>query len=195
MTEETFCRKIFILAEVLQTEISEQLVETYWTILKDYSNNELERMFDTVIRTCKFFPKPSELIEIIEGSQSDKSLGAWVKVVRAIEQVGYYSSPKFDDQLIHFVIEQLGGWMNLCTKTIDELKWTQKEFERLYSYYKTNTDAVGYISDHLIGFHESENAKKGYDDYTSEPILIGTQSKLQSIIIREKRDARDSRTA
>ena len=42
----------------------------YWVALDPYGDEETERAFQEAARRCKFFPKPAELIELIEGSST-----------------------------------------------------------------------------------------------------------------------------
>ncbi|MBM7074576.1 hypothetical protein JQC92_21590 [Shewanella sp. 202IG2-18] len=76
----------------------------------------------------QFCPKPADVIKQIEGTGDDRAFTAWAKVLYGIHHVGAWSSIKFDDVLIHHVIEKIGGWVSLCKLKESELAFKQKDF-------------------------------------------------------------------
>ncbi|WP_133408158.1 DUF6475 domain-containing protein [Parashewanella tropica] len=81
-----------------------------------------------------FCPKPADVIKQIEGRGADKASAAWAKVLYAIHHVGAWSSIKFDDLLIHLVIEKIGGWASVCKLKECELSFKQKDFIGHYQF-------------------------------------------------------------
>jgi hypothetical protein len=70
---QSFFRALILLSKIFSKEIDEQIIQTYWYVLKDYSEKEIRQAFNRAIRECKFFPPPAQLIEFIEGNQKIKA--------------------------------------------------------------------------------------------------------------------------
>jgi len=107
-TDKTrFAELITGLAQTFHVAVGAVDLETYWRLLNWFSLDEIEQAIANYCRSSKgnrFFPKPSELVALIRGSDTDQALRAWSKVLRAIRGVGPYRTVVFDDPLIHAVI-------------------------------------------------------------------------------------------
>src|SRR5437870_914018 len=106
------------IGELYGKNISSHLIDIYWQVLKQYELVDVQNAFQSHVQNpdCgQFFPKPADIVRFIEGSGETKALLAWAKVERAIRQLGSYQSVVFDDSLIHIVIEDMGGWVKLCS--------------------------------------------------------------------------------
>lgn len=68
--KKTFMQMFYSLTELLGEEIPRNRAEMYFDLLKEYSAYQLKVAFNTATRTCRFFPKPVELIEMIPQWQS-----------------------------------------------------------------------------------------------------------------------------
>lgn len=163
--ESKFKEYMLVLGEIFDKEITPALTGVYWKTLEHFSDEQCKRAFEQVIQTAKFFPKPAEFIEILEGRAENKAVHAWIEVNEAVRRFGPYQSVKFSDPVIHSVVQTMGGWPKLMDCTMDEWKWRQKEFERLYAVI---TERDGKHPDHLPGIHELENA-----EYKGQVIRIG----------------------
>jgi len=165
--------KIFTpLGIIFEKSVSKELVKIYYELLKGYSDEQIDRALNITAKTCKFFPKPAEIIETIEGNQSEKSLLAWEKVKRGIEEAGVYQSVIFDDLVIHKVIDSLGGWISIF-EIEGDLTWYQKDFERLYQAYNNKPQLLQNTPKKLLGLIEIENRNSNYLEDIPEAILIG----------------------
>lgn len=178
-----------LLGEIHGKEITLALKDLYWKMLKPFSDEQCERAFEALIMSARFFPKPVDFIEQICGKQGDQGTAAWVTVIKAVSRVGNYRSVRFTDPVIHGVIEVMGGWPEFCMMQADDVKWKQKEFERLYQVMQANG---GKFPDHLPGTHELENFKNGfgsdhpdialieYDGYAEEgPEMITSEMEIR----------------
>ncbi|MFA5340570.1 MAG: DUF6475 domain-containing protein, partial [Clostridia bacterium] len=143
-----------------------------------------ENAFKKIIQSCRFFPKPVDFIEILNGKKQDQATIAWIEVLGAVKSIGNYQSVKFSNPVIHSVINAMGGWENLAaTMTIDEEKWKQKEFEKLYQVMERRGNHPKY----LAGAHENSNTPSmiaAYEDRTGkkfnqEIIEIGFEEQKQ----------------
>ncbi len=154
--KKKFAEYMTLLGELFDKEISPLLRDTYWKVLDGFDDVECERAFQETIKTCKFFPKPVELLEVINGTEADKAVEAWAKVDKAMREIGNYDSVDFGDRKIHKCIEMLGGWDYLGTLTESDWKWKRKEFESLYHGIKSEDGP-----DYIPGLAEKNNALLG----------------------------------
>lgn len=167
----------FILAigEMFDKEISDVLRQLYWNSLEPFTDEQCKKAFNEIILSSRFFPKPVDIIEAIRGTQGNRATEAWIQTLNAIRRIGTYQSVKFDDPVIHAVIEHMGGWPEMGNMLVDEEKWKQKEFERLYPIM----EARGNLPDYLPGREEISNTSKGYIEHITPPIMIGGKECLR----------------
>lgn len=161
---EYFAKIMIMLSEVYGDgrEPSDLKKEVYFSALKRYDIGVLKHAIEHMIMVRVFpsFPKPGEIIQEIEGTKQSRAVMAWTEVVDAIRKTGPYVSVKFTDPVIHSVIEFMGGWPSLGDWLEDELKWKQKEFERLYE--AMSNSPRGKAPGYLPGIHELQNSNAGY---------------------------------
>ncbi len=178
-----FMELIASIGEIYSKPISTSLAEIYWRSLKSFEFEDVEKAFHAHIHNpdCgQFFPKPADIIRFIEGSGETKALRAWTMVEKAIQQVGSYQSVAFDDALIHAVLEDMGGWVKLCSTTSDELPFRVNEFQKRYMGFliKKPERHPKYLS----GIAETGNAKNGFE--IKPPLLIGDAKKAEQVMLR-----------
>lgn len=126
----------------------------------------------------QFAPMPADLIRLLEGTRTDRSLIAWGKVLDAIQRVGAYQSVAFDDPAIHATIEDLGGWMKVCRGNTDDLSYLQKRFCDSHKAYSARGDFP--YPAKLIGEHEAQNRLNGFEP--APPLLVGDAKKAQLVL-------------
>jgi len=161
-----------VLGELFDKPISELLMSVYWKTLQPFDDDSCKKAFETVIATAKFFPKPADFLEILRGKNEDQAARAWIKVIETVRRVGNYQSVKFDDPVIHSIFKFWGGWPVISDWQESELKWKQREFERLYAIMAAGNKHPAY----LPGQCEIDNAARGFD-VKSEIVFIGSQDK------------------
>ena len=159
------------LAEVFDKEISETLLAVYWQVLEPYQDDEALKALNSCLKGCKFFPKPADILEFLQGKVDDRAVQAWEQVDKTMREHGNYVSVDFGDSKIHRVIELLGGWSYLGTLTEDEWKWKRKEFESAYRAIQGNGGPA-----RVAGLIEQSNAPFGYEG--SELVQIGHGKRL-----------------
>ena len=59
--------------ELYDKNISKGLLDVYWDALDVYSDEECEKGFKEIIKSCVFFPKPAEIINLIEKANKCKT--------------------------------------------------------------------------------------------------------------------------
>ena len=175
--KKRFSELMGLLSLTFDKEITKPLNDVYFAILKNYDDESCEKAFMECLTGCKFFPKPAELLEAMNGAETDKATEAWAKVDKAMREIGNYDSVDFGDRKIHKCIEILGGWDYLGTLTEADWKWKRKEFESLY---KGIQSADG--PDYIPGLAEKNNALlgrvelKGYELPTPERVGVPVKS-------------------
>lgn len=175
-------RKLFLLnmatlGEVFDKQISDTLLEIYWRILEPFDDSQCISAFKRAVIELKFFPKPAELIEILQSKKEFAATNAWIDVLNAVRRIGCYRSVRFADPVIHSVVQIMGGWTRFADMTTDDEKWKQREFEKLYTLLSAQD---GRHADYLPGIHESENSNSGWNvepdivqiGHTKQPMLI-----------------------
>jgi len=156
------------LGELFDKPITPLLTSLYWKTLEPFTDEECEGAIEEILLSAKFFPKPAEFMERLRGKEQDKATVAWIKLVDGIRSKGPYRSVKFDDPVIHAVIEFMGGWPSTGDWLEDEMKWKQREFERLYGIMQGQRNYPKYLS----GIVEMMNNANGYE-IQEEVALIG----------------------
>jgi len=168
-------------AAICKKDLPKEVLEIYWRALKRFELADVERVLQAHVEdpdVGQFLPKPADIIRRLEGSGEDKALRAWTKVMQAIEHVGSYESVVFDDARIHVVLADMGGWIALCGRHMEQLKFLQHEFQKRYRYslaqVPSNYPKV------LGGVISRDNASKGFD--TPAPVFIGDESKARQVM-------------
>ena len=124
------------LCELFDKKPSPEFTEIYWSVLKDrLSLEQFKSACSKAAASAKFMPKPAELLEAV-GLAGAKAMAArvaeaWDAVRGAMDRHDYTTSVDFGT-LVNAVIRTMGGWQELCEKTVPELVWVRKDFERLY---------------------------------------------------------------
>lgn len=175
-----FAKLMGILAEVFDNkEPSALKIELYYQILGKYDIEQLSTAVQSMIaaRVYPSFPKPAEIIEAIQGKTEERAIKAWIEVVKALREIGTHQSVKFNNPVIHSVIEAMGGWLEIGKTRTDDMKWKQKEFERLYSIM----EAQGNHPEYLPGQSEISNIGRGYTENVKAPIEIPKQRRLRML--------------
>jgi len=146
------------IAELYSKPLSPSMLEIYWTIFKDYP---LENIKSAIHRHLldhtqgKFMPKPADLLKYFEKSLEEKASNAWTQVSAAIGFFGAHESVIFEDNLIHAVIADMGGWIRLCHIQESQLFFEEKEFKRRYVSYQYHPPTT--CPAQLKGLYNHEN--------------------------------------
>jgi phage pi2 protein 07 len=174
---DSFMEILDAVAEQYNKTLSDGLKELYWQGLKDYDFKAVSMALTRHIRNTEngqFMPKIADIVKMLEGSSQDTAYSAWTKVDKAVRRVGTYSTVIFDDPLIHKVISDMGGWVQLGHKQENEWPFVAKEFENRYRGFKSRNEVPEYPTA-LIGMFEAHNSKEGYK--SQPPVLIGDKEK------------------
>lgn len=169
-----FIQMLTGLGVIYSKPINEPLIDLYWRAMNRYDLPAVKEALQAHIDnpdTGQFMPKPADVVRYLEGSSRTRAMQAWSKVMDAIKHVGAYQSIVFDDPLIHAVIQNMGGWTNLCKVKNDELPFRANEFEKRYVGYVQHAP-ISYPKQ-LTGITEHCNQIQGFP--SPPPVLIGNQ--------------------
>jgi hypothetical protein len=178
---DEFCELIDLIAEQYSKPLSNGMKMLYWQELYDKDYPAVKTALFNHLRNPdngQFMPKVADIIRMIDGSSEDSGMIAWAKVDKELRSKGTYVSVVFDDFLIHAVLRDMGGWVQLGTKTDDEWPFIAKEFITRYRGFKSRNQKPDYPA-HLIGLAEMHNAKEGYK--IDPPILLGDKEKAKAV--------------
>lgn len=161
-------------------DLTKDILSIYFKTLEQYDIDTIINAITKAAVTFKFFPKPVELIEIIEGKTEDRAEIECNKVFEALKKIGPYQSVCFDDPVSQAVIKQhFGGWVKMCADIMeDTVHFSKKDFVLAYSSFQRSGIKVG---GYLPGICEIENNSRGIK--TKEYIkMIGNYEKCKMVL-------------
>lgn len=156
MNRDEFLPIINGLAEIYNENLSDVKLDMYFGCLEGYTADQFKRAVFGVLKSRVYpsMPKPSEIIEQIDGKIQDHALLAWEAVIKAIRHHGWYKSVCFEDRIINGVISAMGGWEQLNEMLIAEEPFRKREFVDLY---KALLRSGRTFPTKLIGYFERMN--------------------------------------
>lgn len=160
--------------------VSPFAIEVWWSACQPYTLEQVRKALSshaTDPDVGRFTPKPSDIVRVLGGTHSDRSLTAWNKVHQAMSAVGAYQSVIFDDSAIHTAVEDIGGWTAICRSEVDELPHLQRRFCASY------LSAVRGERQHpprLVGDFERLSMRGPHDP--PKPVLIGDPEKCMAVM-------------
>lgn len=168
-SRQKFSEFMTLISEMFDRDLSTAMTDLYWQALKPFPDEKCVEAFNRILLSVKFFPKPGEILEVLQGSQTYRATLAWLEVIEALSSIGCYQSVEFQDRAIHSTIEAMGGWVELSKITNDEIKWKQKEFENLYAVVSGGNDYPEY----LPGRFEIDNNARNFIQNIPERVKVG----------------------
>jgi len=177
-----FAKTLFAVAEYYGKELSTGVVDLYWQGLREYDLGAVQKALWAHARnpdTGQFMPKIADIAKVMQGRTADQAALAWSKVNQAVRRIGTYADVVFDDSVIHRVLADMGGWVQLGTKTEDEWPFVAKEFENRYRGYRMRDEQPEYAPV-LIGMANAHNAQNGFKG--QPPVLVGDEAKATAVM-------------
>lgn len=161
-----FAQVLGMLGIAMRTEVSPAMADVYERLLEPYPIESIEAAATEYARRGTFFPRPAELIEIIERdlpkplTVTERAEIAWQQVLGAIARIGPYRPLVLDDPVAVMCVRVLGGWPKLCGSTDDQLVWIRKEFLTSYEIYADRPADM--LPASLPGVVELQRARLGH---------------------------------
>ena len=139
------------------TNLSPGAILLYLESLKDLDYKDVSNAMSDHIRESRFFPKPAEIIDRIKPAlnKTDKANTAWLQLLKAKRDHGYYNSVVFDDVVIPQCVRAMGGWLKVSDRDADT--WMHKEFVGLYESYSKCQPSLE--SGYVVGFLEANGGR------------------------------------
>lgn len=122
---------------------------------------------------------PSDIVKMLEGSTADSAMIAWSHVDQAMRRFGPWWSVVFDDPLIHRVLQEMGGWIELSKADDDAWPFRAREFQTRYRGLK----ARGETPEHpevMLGHFAAGNALEMRK--TQPPLLLGNPAQALKVM-------------
>lgn len=123
------------MAEFYEKKFTQTAIRLYFRALSDVSDSDFEIACGEHMRRSKWFPKPSELLEILRGpveKQAEiEAVHAWESVMKTLKYHGAEALGKIAGKA-GMAISQIGGADRFRIAKETELPWIQKEFEKRY---------------------------------------------------------------
>lgn len=120
------------IAKLYGYELDKEQAELYFSILADYSVDEIKNGLLICARTSKFFPKPSEVIEAMGGRKGGIDYD-FQYCISMIKELGFHSSVVLKNALLMVVIKDLGGLQEFSEMVSKDEKDTYFRFMRAYN--------------------------------------------------------------
>ena len=162
--------------------LSSDMLEIFWRALQPFPLTDVSRALSKHVinpDVGQYPPKPADLVRQLEGDTASQAMRAWSKAFEAMRRVGAYRSVVFDDPLIHVVLGEMGGWVQLCRMSDDETPFRAREFEKRYRSYKAER-SLPPQAPKLCGLLERHNGTRS--EHTPDPVLIGDTGKAQQVL-------------
>lgn len=169
-----FIAEIGRMAEVYRQEVSEAVIALYADVLGAYSLEDCLQAMRHHLRDPErgqFFPKPADLVRVIEGEAETRALRAWTRAELAVWDVGQYQSVDFADPVLHRVIADMGGWPEFCAWPDEDRPYRRREFLSRYRGFLASREKLK-GSGYLPGLHEADNRFRGHEAFVPEPVVI-----------------------
>jgi Domain of unknown function (DUF6475) len=181
---ERFARLLTTVGYHYGKTLDPSIINQYWEALKGFPFAEVEGAFKR--HACHptksdFMPKIGHLMRWLSGHPENLALQAWGKVCKALNHVGTSKSIAFDDQFIHAVIDQMGGWVMLGQMTQKDLPFRGQEFIKRYQYC-VEDPPIRYPK-YLMGATEQWNRVTNRFEY--EVVAFGDDLKKVEQVIAE----------
>jgi len=140
--KEIFKNYMSIFGEMFDKALSPALTSIYWESFKSYTDDQCEKAFKDAIVTCKFFPKPAEIIELIMSTNKGyKALEAWTELTislqnRVKDKLGH-RDPEIKDETTIMTLHSIGGLDYILNTSQDNMRWVRKDFIDTYNIFNS----------------------------------------------------------
>lgn len=123
------------LSEVFRAPLSPAAQQLYFEALQDLDLPPVLAALGTLARTARWFPKPAEIRQLVEGDAEARVEQAWLAWRTAARRVGAYRPVLVADPVLAETLTAVfGGWVAACAADFSPEMWAskRKEFGRVY---------------------------------------------------------------
>ncbi len=151
------------IADYYGKELSTGVIGLYWEGLRQYDIEAVERALWQHTQnpdSGQFMPKIADVTKVLQGRTEDQAQVAWSKVDRAVRHIGGWADVAFDDAIVHRVLADMGGWVQICSHNDENWPFVAKEFITRYRGFKIVGDKPDYPR-YLLGSASVHNTAEG----------------------------------
>lgn len=163
MTKREALTEILVaFGELHQREISPMVVDVFLDALGKFSIEELQAAGRRLLASERFFPKPVDFIEAIQGSPEDRGAQAWNLLVEMIRKESASESLQIEDDpaFIYAVESVFGSWVRVGDTLPDSadpmFASLRKQFMASYRAFDRSGRTIA-LPRRLAGRYEIEN--------------------------------------
>lgn len=164
-------------------EVTPAVMGVWRSICQPFTIEQIKKAFNTHVanpENGQFAPKPADIVRILQGTKTDKSVEAWAKVMEAIQRAGSYRDVVFDDPAIHASIEDMGGWLEICRTKTDELSYAQHRFSEAHKAYSIRNDYP--FPPMLCGASSEASVWESRGMKKPKPVMVGNLDKCHEVL-------------
>jgi hypothetical protein len=145
------------LCELHRQQVSDALTRIYYRVLAQFPAEMVVEAMEKSITMLKWFPKPVELMDILNGDPEEQAINAWMSLQKAVGCVGTNRSVLFEDPKTTAVIKFFGGWEEIGNWSVAYIGKRRDEFIEAYKIVKNPPP-----TEKLIGRGEDPRLLNGY---------------------------------
>jgi hypothetical protein len=168
-----FTVAILRLAEIVGEAVSEPRLKAYFDALSDLSIEQIEEAARRLMNTSRFFPKPIDFREALQGSVTDQGEQAWRTFVSLCVSEGNYPSLQVSDGAMAFAIDHMGGWIEAQAKLNNASAEMVRSYEQQFKVsYRLGLQRAA-ESKYFVGYYEATNRGQAGRMYRAQGDEIG----------------------
>ena len=177
-----FARLLTGLMAYYRQDVSPFVLDLWWSACEGLALEQLTKAMNAHAKDPErgqFAPKVADIVRILQGTHTDRSLLAWGNVLDATSGVGAYQDVVFDDPAIHAAVNDVGGWSKLCRTDLKELSYLQHRFCQSHKAY---TERGEFDYPRILGGDrspDSEYLRRGLP--VPAPAVVGDRSKAELV--------------
>lgn len=174
----TFAAELGILAEGLGGTVSVPQIEAYFRALERFEAAQVVAVLNQALTTFKFFPKPVELLELLQGNPQERAERAWAHLLEALaDGAGQYHSCQVQDGAAALAIARCWGSLIEAHAAMRELAPNEPMYaSQRKAFLGAYTAALreGGEPRYFAGTHELHNRSVSFPrDYEQTVVLLG----------------------
>jgi len=134
---ELFNKAMLDTYDIFGKEANVRTIDLYFRLFEKYDINTILNALESVLKTSKYYPKPSEIIEQIEGGNPDDMADeAYTDFMRFYHDCDIFPVI-FSDKITMRVLKDMPNWNWDIKNNTDNGQSLYFEFKRIYKrYYK-----------------------------------------------------------
>lgn len=132
-----FAKAMYDCYDVYGKEANEKTIDLYFKLLMDYDLQAVLNGLESVLRSSKFFPKPSEVVEAVEGKENE-NIDIAYQDAKSVIYNGFHDAIRLTNPITMQVIEDMGGQEGFYNKVFilgENDTAAYFEFTRIYKRY------------------------------------------------------------